>query len=239
MGHAGRELVLGHVPEQPVGAQVLGQSVRRPAEVLRRRPRFLHAVRPHIRSAVPRWTGRDCSALSSETDRSRPASIPARSSYMVGRSSTRATSWDHPPRKPPPSAAERTAEPAQCIGPTDARVAPRLRRPPRAVCRRPQRDSNPCCRLERAVSWAARRWGPVPAGGSSYFDRPPAERESGHQHAGRQAGLQVPPGVHDVPGLARHAPRGVLDACPGTVQRTGQRRPGRECSDLAALDGGT
>jgi hypothetical protein len=35
-------------------------------------------------------------------------------------------------------------------------------RPERAkatvVC--PQRDSNPCCRLERAVSWASRRWGP-------------------------------------------------------------------------------
>ena len=25
----------------------------------------------------------------------------------------------------------------------------------------PQRDSNPCRRLERAVSWASRRWGPV------------------------------------------------------------------------------
>ena len=25
----------------------------------------------------------------------------------------------------------------------------------------PQRESNPCCRLERAMSWATRRWGPV------------------------------------------------------------------------------
>ena len=24
---------------------------------------------------------------------------------------------------------------------------------------RPQGDSNPCCRRERAVSWASRRWG--------------------------------------------------------------------------------
>jgi hypothetical protein len=29
----------------------------------------------------------------------------------------------------------------------------------------PQRDSNPCCRLERAVSWAARRWGHAPLEG--------------------------------------------------------------------------
>ena len=34
-------------------------------------------------------------------------------------------------------------------------------RPGEAGC--PQRDSNPCRRLERAVSWAARRWGPGPA----------------------------------------------------------------------------
>ena len=30
----------------------------------------------------------------------------------------------------------------------------------------PQRDSNPCRRLERAVSWAARRWGPARPGGA-------------------------------------------------------------------------
>jgi hypothetical protein len=31
----------------------------------------------------------------------------------------------------------------------------------RVVCKRwyPQRDSNPCCRLERAESWSTRRWG--------------------------------------------------------------------------------
>jgi len=34
-----------------------------------------------------------------------------------------------------------------------------LSRSPSAPMWRPQRDSNPCCGLERAVSWASRRWG--------------------------------------------------------------------------------
>src|ERR1700735_3282167 len=72
--------------------------------------------------------------------------------------------------------------------------------------RHPQRDSNPCYRLERAASWAARRWGLKPdqgfwrlAEGSQGPLRPALVGEVGREHLD-----------HEVLQLAEQLVEGVL-----------------------------
>ena len=81
------------------------------------------------------------------------------------------------PRRRPPSLGRRRPRALAANAPRllDARAPSGVRLPGRSRKRprskkgdlglwilwHPQRESNPCCRLERAMSWATRRWGPV------------------------------------------------------------------------------
>ena len=112
-------------------------------------------------------------------------------------------------------------------------------------CRRPQRDSNPRCRLERPVSWAARRWGPGSStssmvAASRYPRRCPSPRR--RRRAGGRAGRRRRRSDRR-PGPGAQASRsastkGAHDSPEGRGRRLRQPRPGHDHARSAAGPGG-